>query len=77
MRSAKLRKRQTNIATILTHIHAAYQRLQASLTTLAQRTRSQDHKANIGAAQQDLDHWRIAHWNKINPADRNEQRGNV
>ncbi len=68
-------KRKTNMATLLTHIHAAYHQLQASLTTLAQRTRNQEHKANIGIAQQDLDHWRIAHWSKINPADRKKQRG--
>lgn len=62
--------RKTNIETLLTHIHAAYQQLQSSLTTLAHNTSSQEHKANIGVAQQDLDHWRVAHWNNINPAAR-------
>ena len=61
-------KRQTNIGIVLTHIDAAYRQLQASLTTLAHHTRSQEHKANIGAAQQDLDNWRVAHWANIDAA---------
>jgi len=70
MRSGKVGKRQTNRAMVLTHIYAAYQQLQASLTTLAHNTSSQEHKTNIGVAQQDLDHWRVAHWSNINPAAR-------
>jgi hypothetical protein len=68
MRLAKVGKHQTDIVIVLTHIDATYRQLQASLTTLAHNTRSQEHKANIGAAQQDLDHWRVAHWNNINAA---------
>ena len=67
-------KRQTNMATLLTHIHAAYHQLQASLTTLAHNTSSQEHKANIGVAQQDLDHWRVAHWSNINPAAQRKRK---
>jgi len=52
---------------VLTHIHAAYQQLQASLTTLAHNTSSQEHKVDIGVAQQELDHWRVTHWSNINP----------
>ena len=67
-------KRQTDIAIVLTHIHAAYRQLQASLTTLAHNTRNQEHKANIGAAQQDLDRWRVAHWSNINAALRQKRK---
>lgn len=59
-------KRQTDIVIVLGHIDAAYRQLQASLSTLAHNTRSQEHKANIGAAQKDLDNWRIVHWSNIN-----------
>lgn len=68
MKLAKVGKRQTDIAIVLTHIDAAYRQLQASLTTLTHNTRSKEHKANIGAAQQDLDHWRVVHWANINAA---------
>jgi hypothetical protein len=58
-------ERQTDIRLVLAHIDAAYLQLQASLTTLANNTRSQEHRVNIGAAQQDLDHWRVLHWSNI------------
>lgn len=74
MRSAKVGKRRTDIAILLTHIHVAYRQLQASLTTLAHNTRNQEHKANIGAAQQDLDNWRVAHWSNINAAPRRKRK---
>jgi hypothetical protein len=65
---------QTDIRLVLVHIDAAYLQLQASLTTLANNTRSQEHRVNIGAAQQDLDHWRLAHWDHINVAPRRERK---
>jgi len=68
VRTAKVAKRQTDIRIVLAHIDAAYLQLQASLTTLAHNTKSQVHKANIGAAQEVLDHWRVAHWSNINAA---------
>jgi hypothetical protein len=74
MRSAKMVKRRIDIAIVLAHIHAAYSQLQASLTTLAHNTRSQEHKANVGAAQQDLDHWRVLHWSNINEAARRKRK---
>ena len=42
---------------------------------LAHNTGSQEHKANIGVAQQDLDRWRVAHWSNINPAARENEKG--
>ena len=57
---------RTSIKVLLAHIHAAYQQLQASLTTLAQNTKGQEFKENIGVAQRDLDRWRITHWSNIN-----------
>jgi len=65
MRSGRVGKRETEISVLLAHIHAAYQQLQASLTTLAHNTKSQEHKENIGVAQKELDHWRVAHWSNI------------
>jgi hypothetical protein len=65
MGSGKVGQRKTNIKEVLAHIHAAYQQLQASLTTLAHNTKSQERRMNIGAAQKDLDQWRIAHWHRI------------
>jgi len=53
---------------LLAHIHSAYQQLQASLTTLAHNTNSQERKENIGVAQKDLDQWRVDHWSSINEA---------
>jgi|GEM_PF-2805012 len=50
MRSSKVSKRQTDIVIVLAHIDAAYLQLQASLTTLAHNTRSQEQKANIGGS---------------------------
>lgn len=67
-------KRQTDITIVLTHIDAAYSQLQASLSTLANNTRSQEHKANIGVAQQDLDHWRIVHWSEINTVPKRKKK---
>jgi hypothetical protein len=61
----RARRCRTKPALLLAHIHAAYQQLQASLSTLAHNTRSQEHRVNIGAAQQDLDRWHILHWNNI------------
>jgi hypothetical protein len=58
-------KCQTSTRMILAHIHAAYQQLQASLTTLSHKTKDQEHKENIGVAQKELDRWRIAHWRNI------------
>jgi len=74
MRAGKVAKRQTNIGIVLTHIDAAYRQLQASLSTLAHNTRNQENKANIGAAQQDLDHWRAAHWDNINVAPEQKRK---
>jgi hypothetical protein len=65
MRSAKVSKHQTDIVIVLAHIDAAYLQLQASLTTLAHNTSSKEHRANIGAAQQDLDRWCVLHWSNI------------
>ena len=74
MRLTKVGKRRTDIKIVLSHIDAAYFQLQASLTTLAHNTRSQEHKANICAAQQDLDHWRVTHWNNINATPQLKRR---
>lgn len=68
-------KRQTDITIVLTHIDAAYSRLQASLSTLANNTKNLKHKANVGAAQQDLDHWRIVHWAEINRVPERKKKG--
>ena len=70
-------KRQTSITMLLAHIHAAYQQLQASLTTLAHNTRSQEHKEKIGAAQKDLDRWRVAHWRRINADERSNEKSHI
>jgi hypothetical protein len=67
-------KRQTEITILLAHIHAAYQQLQASLTTLAHNTKRQELRENIGAAQKDLDRWRINHWNRIGKDERPDKK---
>jgi hypothetical protein len=74
IKAGKFSKRHTDIVIVLIHIDAAYRQLQASLTTLAHNTRSQEHKANIGVAQQDLVYWRVAHWNNINAAPPKKRR---
>jgi hypothetical protein len=70
-------KRQTEITILLAHIHAAYQQLQASLTTLAHNTKRQEFRENIGAAQKDLDRWRVAHWRCINANERSDEKSHV
>ena len=61
------------MAMVLAHIHAAYQQLQASLTTLSHKTKNQEHKENIGVAQKELDRWHVTHWSKINEAPQRKQ----
>ena len=58
-------KRQTSITMVLAHTHAAYQH-QAGLIPLAQKTKSQEYRDDIGAARKELDRWRATHWNSIN-----------
>ena len=67
-------KHQTEITILLAHIHAAYQQLQASLTTLAHNTKRQEFRENIGAAQKDLDRWRINHWIRIGKDERPDKK---
>jgi hypothetical protein len=67
-------KRQTEITILLAHIHAAYQQLQASLTTLAHNTKHQELRENIGVAQKDLDWWRINRWNRIGKDERPDKK---
>jgi len=62
---------------LLAHIHAAYHQLQVSLTTLAHNTKSQEYRENIGAAQKDLDRWRIQHWSHIITAEKSNGKSQI
>jgi hypothetical protein len=70
-------KRQTSITMLLAHIHAAYQQLQASLTTLVHNTKSQEHRDNIGVAQKDLDRWRVDYWSRIYRDERPNRKSQI
>ena len=69
-----MREQRTSVSVLMAHIHAAYQQLQASLTTLAHDTRNQEYRNDVGNAQRDLDKWRIQHWRNITDPSRRKEK---